>query len=92
LKTLILDGAVIIAARVGFRNVTRKLAAEKAGCALATVSYHWGSIPELHDAIMRRAVELHLPLIVAQGLAEGHEVARDAPYTLRDAAAKLIAS
>lgn len=92
MKQQILDASVMLAARVGFRHVTRKLAADKAGCALATVSYHWQSMGKLHDAIMRRAVELHLPLIVAQGLAEGHKVARDAPYTLRNAAAKLIAA
>lgn len=83
---------MIIAARVGFRNVTRRLAATKAKCALATVSYHFGSIPKLHDAIMRRAVELELVGIVAQGLTEGHRAARAAPQELKDRAAKLIAS
>jgi AcrR family transcriptional regulator len=92
LKQLILDASVMLAARVGFRHVTRKLVADKVGCALATVSYHYLTMDKLHDATMRRAIELRLPLIVAQGLAEGHKDARNAPYTLRNAAAKLIAA
>ncbi len=95
MKVLILDGAVQIATRVGFRNVTRRMAAEKAGCALATVSYHFGSIPKLHDAIICRAVELRLSLIVAQGLAEGHVDALRAPRSLQKIArrhVKLIAA
>lgn len=95
MKSLILDGAVEIATRVGFRNVTRRMAATKAGCALATVSYHFGSIPRLHDDIMRRGIELGLALIVAQGLAEGHADAINAPRSLRQKArrhVKLIAA
>lgn len=92
MKQHILDGAVQIAQRVGFRHVTRRLAATKADCALATVSYHFGSIPKLHDAIMRRAVEMRILSVVAQGLAEKHRAAMDAPYSVRQAAAKLIAA
>jgi AcrR family transcriptional regulator len=90
LRHTILDGAVEIATRVGFRNVTRRLAAEKAKCALATVSYHFGSIPALHSAIIRRGVELELSLIVAQGLAEGHDAALKAPRSLRQKARRHI--
>lgn len=95
MKTLILDGAVELATRVGFRNVTRRMAADKAGCALATVSYHFGSIPGLHSAIIERGVELKLSMIVAQGLAEGHDAALKAPRALKQKArrhVKLIAA
>lgn len=95
MKQDILDGAVQLATRVGFRKVTRRMAAEKAGCALATVSYHFGSIPALHDAIIERGIELGLALVVAQGLAEGHVAALAAPRSLRQKArrhVKLIAA
>lgn len=95
MKQAILDGAVELATRVGFRNVTRRMAADKAGCALATVSYHFGSIPQLHDAVICRGVELGLTMIVAQGLAEGHVDALQAPRSLKQKArrhVKLIAA
>jgi AcrR family transcriptional regulator len=95
MKQEILDGAVELATRVGFRNVTRRMAATKAKCALATVSYHFKSIPGLHDAIIRRGIELELSIIVAQGLAEGHKDAINAPRSLRQKArrhVKLIAA
>jgi AcrR family transcriptional regulator len=90
LKDTILDGAVQLATHVGFRKVTRKMAAEKAGCALATVSYHFGSIPALHSAIIERGVELGLSIIVAQGLAEGHDAALKAPRALRAKARRHV--
>jgi AcrR family transcriptional regulator len=90
LKQLILDCAVQLATVHGFRKVTRRLAATKANCTLATVSYHFKSIPGLHDAIMRRGIELGLSMIVAQGLAEGHKDALNAPRSLRQKARRHV--
>lgn len=91
-KELILDAAVALAQHVGFRKVTRRAVAKKAKVAPGTVSYHFKSMGNLQDAIMRRAISASLLSVVAQGLLDGHRIARRAPQSLKDAAAKQLSA
>lgn len=91
-KSLMLDNAVSLAMRVGFQNVTRKMLAERSGTANSTVSYHFGSMEKLQAAIIRRAIEKRLLVVVAQGLTARECHALQAPQELKDAAARIIAA
>jgi len=91
-KETILGVATGIAERKGFRNVTRRAVARGSKCAESTVSYYFKTMAKLQDAIMEAAVQQSLAPIVAQGLAEGHRIAKLAPQALKDAAAKLLAA
>ena len=90
-KQKILDAATALAAKHGFRNVTRSALANRVGIATGTVSYHYGNMHQLQEVIMEHAVQTQNAVIVAQGLAEGHKAAKTAPQALRTAAAKLMA-
>lgn len=91
-KPLMLDAAVSLALRVGYMNVTRKMLAERCETANSTVSYHFGSMEKLQTAIIKRAIEKRLLVVVAQGLTARDWHALRAPQELKDAAARIIAA
>ena len=88
----ILGAAVELAMLHHYRRITRRQIAHKAKVANGTVSYHFRSMAGMRQAIMHEAIRLKLAVIVAQGLAEGSKAAKNAPQSLKDAAAKIIAS
>lgn len=90
MKEHILNAAIQIADRKGFRHVTRIAVAKRAGAAEGTVSYHFKTMAKLHDAVVAEAVRLKHLGIVSKALADGHRIAKAAPQPLKDAAAKLI--
>jgi AcrR family transcriptional regulator len=90
---LILDAAVELAKIEGYQWITREAVAERAGVAPATVNNAFGTMRDLKRAVLKEAVEKSIIEIVAQGLADGHAIARAAPEELRKLAAeKLIAA
>ena len=89
-KQVILDAAATLAAKQGFRNVTRSAIAAKVGIATGTVSYHFGTMAQLQNAIVNYAVDTQNMKVLAQALGEGHPIALRAPQSLRTAAAKLL--
>lgn len=82
-KASILKIATRLAQSQGFRNVTREAIAEKADIAPGTVSYHFGTMSKLQDAIVVHAVETENLTVIAQGLAERHRKAVIAPASLQ---------
>lgn len=91
-RQYILDSAVTLALRIGYSNLTRKAVANHAGVATGTVSYHFGAMEKLQNAVMREAVQKRYLLIVAQGMANANRYAQQAPEELRKAAAKFLAA
>ena len=88
----ILDTAVKIALKVGYRNVTREAIAARAGIATGTVSYHFKTMGHLRDAVVRYGVTHRILAIVAQGLAADHKLTRDIDANLKRAAAATLAA
>ena len=82
----VLGAALALAQEVGYQWITREMVARKAGVSVGTVSNVYGSIVELKRAVLREAVEREVLEVVAQGLADGHEIARAAPDALRSRA------
>lgn len=79
----ILEAAVKLANRAGFRKLTRDRIAKAAGVSDGLVSIYFGSMDNMRDEVMKVAVrDGHLALI-AQGVADRNKIAMKAPASLR---------
>lgn len=86
----LIAAGVAEAAAVGFVNMTRNGIAARAGLANGSVNHEFGSMDGLREAVMREAVTSGQVAIVAQGLACGHPVAKEAPEGVRAEAARTL--
>lgn len=86
----ILLAAVELAKSLGYQWITRDQVAEAAEVASGTINNAYGSMVGLKRAVLRHAVAEGIVEIVAQGLADGHEIARGAPAELKERAAALM--
>jgi len=88
-RCAILAAAVSVAQRTGWLMMTRRDVAQAAGVAEPTVNLYFSNMATLRDAVMREAVRLDIPALVAQGIVAKH------PYTRRmgaDARRKALAT
>lgn len=88
----ILAAALVLAGKVGYRNITRQAVADGAGCSPGLVTHHFSTMPQLKRAVMRAAVRLGNANVVAQGLVVKDKHATKAPDTLKARALALIAA
>lgn len=86
----ILTAAVELAKGIGYQWITRDQVAEAAEVSAGTVNNAYGSMVGLKRAVLRHAVDNAIVEIIAQGLADGHEIARGAPADLKARAAALM--
>lgn len=91
-RTVVLEAALALAQDHGLKAVTRTAVATASGRSLGTVNYAFGSMDGLRDEVMRLAVQREHAGIVAQGLAAGSEIARNAPPDLKEAAAASLSA
>ncbi len=89
-KQNILQAAVELARRDGYREVTRDRIAEAAGVSVGLVSRYFGNMNQLRIAIMRYAVKQSIPEIVAQGMAASDPQALNASAELKAVAAQSL--
>lgn len=87
----ILEAAIQEAGEVGYQWITREAVATRAGVSAGSVNNAYGRMVELKRAVLREAVARGLANIVAQGLADNHEIARNAPPELKAKAVALMA-
>lgn len=88
----VLDAAVALAERFGMAAVTRPRVSAESGLSTGTVSSAYGSMDGLRDAVMAAAVQREIVVIVAQGLAERHPAAVNAPAELKQRALEKLAA
>lgn len=81
-----MDAAITLAQAIGYQWITRDQVAEAAGVAAGTINNAFGSMVGLKRAVLQAAVERGIKEIVAQGMADGHPIARAAPAAVRRAA------
>lgn len=86
----ILSAAVTLAKRRGFSRLTRDAIAEEAGVSVGLVSNYLGTMDDLRNEVMRRAVVEEILPIIAAGLAEGNRIALRAPASLRHRAGTVL--
>ncbi len=86
----VLAAAVDEARAVGFQWMRRADIAARAGVSTGLVSSAFGDMLGLKRAVLTEAVRIEDAAIVAQGLADGHPIAKGAPQALKDRAAELL--
>lgn len=91
-RQTIVDAAIKLAEKSGFRKVKRESLATKLGIATGTINYHFGTMAKLQDAIVREAIITSNATVLGQALAERHPLALKAPAALRTLAAKSLAA
>lgn len=89
-KDLILAAALQFAIKQGYQNVRRESIAEELKISCGIINYHFGTMTQLRRAIMREAIRLNIPLIVAQGLAVKDPQAMKAPEALKAVARSAL--
>ena len=82
----VLEAAIGIARAGGYNKITRDGVAAAAGVSAGCVNLAYGTVAQLRDEVMRFACDHEDLVILAQGLAHGHEIARSAPPSLRNRA------
>lgn len=90
-RETIMAAAVELAARDGWRSLTRDGVAQAAGVAVGSVNHEFGTMGALRTAVMQDAIKNRRLDILAQGIADGHEAARNAPSEMREAAIRAVA-
>ena len=88
----LLNVALDLAQRSGWRNLTHAAVAQAAGVSNGLVVARLGTKTEMLRDVMRRAVNRGVVPVVAEGLAVGDRHARRAGEALRAAAAEHVRS
>lgn len=87
----ILAAAMVQARADGYQWITREVVAASAGVSTGMVNQVFKTVRDLKRAVLREAVTTEDLAIVAQGLADRHEIALNAPPELkRKAALSLV--
>ena len=87
----LLVAAAAEAVATGLHNMKRDDIARRAGVAAGAVNHEFETMAGLRDALILDAIETRNLAVLAQGLACGHPIAKEAPEQLRaDAAREII--
>ncbi len=86
-RTAILEAAVELTTTQGYRELTQANIAAEAKVSTGLLTFHFGNMGELRDALMWYAIKTNNLRILAQGLAVQDSIAITAPVELRAAAA-----
>ncbi len=89
-KAAILEAAISLAETEGYQWITRDQVAQAAAVGAGSVNVAFGTMRKLKQEVLRQAVHRRIPAIVAQGLADQHPIAKDAPSDLKEEAARLL--
>lgn len=92
LKRTILLAAVSLARTRGLRALTRLDVAKAAKAATGTISYHFGSMAKLRDAIVDHAIEHECIEVLVQARAERHprQIGRLSPALKARVASRIV--
>lgn len=85
-KDAILEAATALALDDGLCAVRLIPVAQRAGVTNGLVSHYFGTVKQLHRAVIRHAIHREILPIVAQALAAGDSDARKAPEELKQRA------
>lgn len=91
-KIAILEVAVIVARKSGLHKFSRIDVAKEANVGEGTVSYHFGTMPELRTAIVQNAVKNEILSILADARAGRESIGVPMSEDLRKKVAAYIAS
>lgn len=89
-KDTLLVAAVKMAEEVGFENINRIAIAEREGVSAALISKYFGTLEQLKNDVMRRAVKTENLKLIAQGLCAKNRHAMRASEELKTRALKTL--
>lgn len=87
----IMTAALVEAAAAGYDKMTREGVASRAAVSSSSINHEFGTMDALREVVMSEAIEAGHLIIIAQGLANGHPLARAAPEHLRLEAVRALA-
>lgn len=86
----ILSAAYLIACKKGYRNLRKREVAQRAEVAEGSVSYHFGTMGALQDAVLMLAAQENNVVMLAHAWADQNEVARSVCTKLQTAIREYI--
>jgi len=89
-KENIMQCAMKLAEKHGYTKISSTLIAEAAGISHVSVIKYFGTMQQLRNDIMRKAVKTRNLKIVAQGLCAGDKQAKKADQSLKEEALKCL--
>lgn len=89
-KENILHCAMKLAEEFGYTKISCTMIAEEAGISHVTVIHNFGTMQQLRNDIMRKAVKTRNLKIIAQGLCAGDKQAKKADQQLKEEALKCL--
>lgn len=90
MKDKILDAAMKIATRIGYKNVTRDGLAEHMGVASGTITFHIGNMRKLRREMIEKSIQDENVKIFTEALVDAHPLALAAPQHLKNRAARAL--
>lgn len=93
MRDKILSAAMQVAAVPGgFKRMTRERVAAKAEVAAGLVTYYFGGMPQLRDAVVRKAIETENLAVLGGAVADRHGIALRADEKLKAKALRSVYS
>lgn len=89
-EVVVVEAAIAVARELGYTKTFRRHVAAHAKVANGSVSCVFGTMQAMRDRIMEEAVKRRIPELIAQGLADRHQTALNAPPELRRQALDLL--
>lgn len=89
-KDHILNVAIKLAEKLGYSRMTVMQVAEAAGVTHGTVLRYYGTVAQLRNDVMRKAVKTENLKIIAQGLSIGDRQAKKADEEIKEKALKCL--
>ena len=86
----IADAAIKLCEHTHYHEFTLRMLEEASGCAFAVVRYHFPTMKTLQDCMMSRAIQTESLTVLAMGLADKNDIARNAPKKLKMKALKHL--
>ena len=67
-KQNIINAAIIVAGKMGYKNITRSAVAAEAGCSDGLINTYYHTMNQLRTSVMRTAIKTENLDIIAQGI------------------------
>jgi AcrR family transcriptional regulator len=83
-RELILDAAIKLSIKVGYKSITRDAVADVAGISSALIAKYFPRMPQLKQAVMQTAISREIVEVIIQGLAINDVQALHIDYELKE--------
>jgi AcrR family transcriptional regulator len=89
-RELILDAAIQLSIKIGYRSITRDAVADIAGISSALIAKYFPRMTQLKQAVMQTAISREVVEVIIQGLAINDIQALNIDYDLKEKVMKYL--